>query len=97
MEIAIDAGEMDGLSARLNDASRAVAGVVPRMPGAGAFGPAVLGAAVAAFESAMRRDASALGDRWQALEAGVKGTSGDMHEMESAIIALVGRMAEPLP
>lgn len=96
MTIAIDAGDMDAVGKRLRDAAQTVGAAVPAMPAAAAFGPAVLGGAVASFESAMRREAEALKQRWAGLEAGVGAAYDDMSAFEAAMIADVGRMAEGL-
>jgi len=96
MTIAIDAGDMDAVSKRLRDAAQTVGAVVPAMPAAAAFGPAVLGGAVASFESAMRREAEALENRWAGLQTGVTAAYDDMSTFEAAMIADVGRMAEGL-
>jgi hypothetical protein len=96
MTIAIDSGDMDAVGKRLRDAAQTVGAVVPPMPAGAAFGPAVLAGAVASFESAMRREAEALQNRWAGLETGVKAAYDDMSTFEAAMIADVGRMAEGL-
>jgi hypothetical protein len=90
--IAIDQGEMDGLRKRLLEAADGIGDTVPRMPGAGAFGPAVLAEAVSTFESAMRREARMLSQRWVALDSGVGGTLDDMNQLEAAIVGVVEGM-----
>ncbi|MGX5697657.1 hypothetical protein ACWKWP_15780 [Agromyces soli] len=92
MTIAIDAGEMQALRGRLRDAAAEVGGAVPVLPGAAVFGPAVLGAAVASFESAIRREALALHERWAALDDGVQGTLEDLGEVEARNAAEVDRL-----
>jgi len=87
--IAIDSGEMNRLRQRLREAADGIDDASPRMPGAGAFGPAILAEAAASFESAMRRETRMLQERWLALESGVEGTMGDMDEVETAVMLVV--------
>ena len=96
MQIAIDIGEMNELRGRLRDAAAGVADAVPAMPGAGAFGPAVVAVAATSFEAAMRRKATRLRDRWDVLDSGVSGTFDDMNEIETTIIDVVQRLTGPL-
>jgi hypothetical protein len=87
--IAIDQSEMNGLRKQLREAADGIAETVPRMPGAGAFGPAVLAEAASMFESAMRREALSLSQRWLALDSGVGGTLDDMNQAEAAIVGIL--------
>ena len=95
MTIAIDADDMGALSKRLSAAGSEIADASPRMPGSGAFGPAVLAGAVASFESAMRRKVAGLSDRWAKLDAGVRDSLDDFAQVESSIIAKLGRVDGP--
>ncbi|MBC9927462.1 MULTISPECIES: hypothetical protein [unclassified Leucobacter] len=92
MTIAIDTDDMQMLRGRLRDAAGKIADAVPQMPGSAAFGPAVLGAAVVSFESAMRQKADELQERWSKLETGVRETYDDMSKVESDIIAKLQRV-----
>jgi hypothetical protein len=94
--IAIDADEMDVVRRRLGDAAADVTGAVPASPGSDAFGPAVLGAAVASFQAAVSRDAEGLRDRWRQLDEGVRGVFDDLSEVEAGAIADVGQIQERL-
>jgi hypothetical protein len=96
MTISIDTGEMQVLRARLREAAAQVGEAVPALPGAAAFGPAVLGAAVASFASSMQHQARELRDRWAALDDGVQGTLDDMGEIEAMNAADVDRLLGPL-
>jgi hypothetical protein len=91
--IAIDHDEMNGLRKQLRDAADGIGETVPRMTGAGAFGPAVLAEAASMFESTMRREARSLSQRWMALDFGVGGTLDDRNHVEAAIVeGVTGRL-----
>lgn len=90
--IAIDADDMDAVRTRLSDAASDLAGAIPAMPAGAAFGPAVLGAAVAAFDTAVRGDARDLHDRWAKLETGVRAAFDDMSEFEAGAGAAFGQL-----
>ncbi|MEV8339294.1 hypothetical protein [Leucobacter sp. NPDC077196] len=91
MTIAIDADDVAAIRKHLRTASEDVGDAVPQLPGAAAFGPQVLGSAVASFEAAMRREAERLAQRWTALEAGVRETFDDMSAVEDELVAGIGR------
>lgn len=55
------------------------------MPGADAFGPAVLAGAVASFDSSVRRETQRLGSRWSAQESGVQSALDAMSSFETSI------------
>ena len=96
MTIAVDPDEMGELRAQLGDAAVTIGGAVPTLPGAAAYGPAVLAAAVAAFDDAVRRDARQLHDRWAALDVAVGETLDDMDALESTFVADIRRTGAPL-
>lgn len=93
MQIAVDTDDMSSLQTRLRDAAQEMSDAVPTLPGGGAYGPPVLGAAVAAFETAMRADARRLTERWRALETGVRESAADAAKVEERIGAIVGQLA----
>jgi hypothetical protein len=92
MTISIDASEIDALRRRLRDAAAEVGDAVPALPRGGAYGPAVLAAAVAAFEATVRREAHGLHDRWIALDRGVQGTLDDLGAIEARNVTEVDRL-----
>lgn len=96
LTIAFDADDMDRLRQRLSDASAQVGSAVPSMPGAAAFGPAVLAAAASSFDAAVQRDAGELRDRWAALETGVRDTFEDLSDVETGSTAGMAQMRESL-
>ena len=89
--IAMDADDVSAIRQRLRVASEDLGEAVPQLPGAAAYGPAVLGSAVASFESALRRRAEQLGTRWSELDTGVQDTLKDMGTVEDEIVAGLGR------
>lgn len=90
--IAIDASDMDSLRRRLREASAEVDDCVPALPGAAAFGPAILAGAAHSFESAMRRSASSLHTQWTTLDSDVEATLADMQRVEEEIISAIERL-----
>lgn len=92
MTLAIDDGDVAAIRRRLSVAAEDAGEAVPTMPSAGAFGPAVLGSAVAAFEAAMRREAERLTKRWADLETGVRDTFADLSAVEEELTAGIGRL-----
>ncbi|GAA2185303.1 hypothetical protein GCM10009786_01130 [Leucobacter alluvii] len=91
MTIAIDADDVATIRKHLRTAAEDVGEAVPQLPGAAAFGPQVLGSAVASFEAAMRREADRLAERWAALDTGVRDTLDDMSAVEDELVAGIGR------
>lgn len=89
--IAIDVDDMEALQRRLREAAADVARAVPTLPGSSAYGPAVLGGAVASFEAAMRRQAQDLNERWNALESGIAATLSDAEQLEDHIVTILSR------
>ena len=96
MKIAIDAGDVEAIRKHLRVASEDLGEAAPQLPGAAAFGPQVLGSAVASFESAVRRQAEQLTERWAALETGVRETLSDMSEVEHELVAAIARLGGAL-
>ncbi|MEJ6489156.1 hypothetical protein PQI23_05395 [Leucobacter sp. USCH14] len=92
MTIAIDAGDVEAIRKHLRVASEDLGEAVPQLPGAAAFGPQVLGSAVASFESAVRRQTEQLTERWAALDNGVRETFDDMSAVEDELVAGIGRL-----
>lgn len=93
MQIAVDTDDMSALQTRLRDASHELSDALPNLPAGGAYGPAILGAAVASFETAMRADARRLTGRWRALETGVRESAADAAKVEERIGAIIAQLA----
>lgn len=93
MQIAVDTADMSSLQTRLREAAHEMSDAVPSLPSGAAYGPAVLGAAVTAFETAMRADARRLTERWRSLETGVRESAADSAKVEERIGAIIGQLA----
>lgn len=96
MTIAMDADDMDALAARLEDAAEKIVPLMPAMPASSAFGPAVLGGAVAAFDASIRRRAVGLKNSWTAAATGVDAALDDMTETEVRIRTYLERLTEAI-
>ncbi|GAA1327395.1 hypothetical protein GCM10020360_24830 [Nonlabens tegetincola] len=93
MQIAVDTDDMTSLQTRLREAAHEMGDAVPSLPPSAVYGPPVLGAAVAAFEAAMRADARRLTERWRSLETGVRESAADAAKVEERITAIVEQLA----
>jgi len=96
MTIAIDADDMDAVRRGLGRAAEGVGGVVPTAPSAAAFGPAVLGGAVATFDDVVRREAQQLARRWRGLDADVRAAFDDLSGVDADASTALTRLREVL-